>query len=314
MRFEDNILFHTFTTEAYMPWAELYLESLRRVYGDGVQVRMDTLNVSDESLQVLNQINSKLDLHNHREDHVHAACELGLDAQTFQHWKTDVETGNVTPDNYLYKIYISVNKRYRNLQQVLHEAQQAGFKYVIHSDVDIYFRHKLDGLLKILEANDFAAYFRSGAKSQEKVLGAFLGFNLSPQTDVFLSEWMQQIDAVPFHQRWRGFGQSVLWYASEKSQDLVRIADLSNHEKAPVYSQMFAQEADFWLGSNSISFNSQKTPLLLAWKDFKDSLPRMQANDLYSGSDTFFLKATNRILENIYMLARKLKRMLQRKW
>ena len=305
-----DVLFHTFTTDGYIAWAELYLESLRYVYGGDVNVRMDALNLSDNQIAVLKKINSRLDLRNIRKDYRQAAEEVGVDVNTFQSWKAELESGKLTDDNYLFKIYISVNQRYRNMQYVIEEAKNNKFKYLIHSDIDAYFRKNFDGFLNTLNTYDFAAYFRNKYKnSREKILGAFLAFNLEGNIDKFVAEWMRQIDAVQFRHRWRGFGQSALWYATENTKNDVKIINLSAHDHAPVYSQMFKKAAHFWLGSNSIS-SRKDTPLNKGWKDFKKGFPRIKADNKQKNLKTSFFEIFNLVYDVIYMLARRVKRKL----
>jgi hypothetical protein len=274
---------------------------------------MDALNLKDSQANILKKIHSGLDLRNHQKDYRQAAREEGIDPEKFELWKDEVTAGKATEESYLFKVYISVNQRYRNMQSVIQEAKKDGYKYLIHSDVDIYFRKSLDGLLQILNENDFAAYFRNREKCSQKILGAFLAFNLQKNAGVFVKEWMKQIDAVPYRQRWRGFGQSVLWYASENTKNMTSIADLSNYNQAPVYSQMYDGFADFWLGSNSIS-SRKHIPLKKAWKDFKKGFPRISAKEPHQNLKSIMLEPFHMFYDLCFTLARRINRKIHNKW
>lgn len=305
----DKVLFHTFTTDGYIPWAELYLESLRYHYGDKVNVRIDSLNLNDAQVDLLKKIHSRLDLRNVCKDYGEAAREIDVSPDRFQRWQTELESGKINKDNYLFKIFISVNQRYRSMDEVIAEAIDSGFTYLIHSDVDAYFRRRLDCLFNILETNDLAAFFRNRSKSQEKILGAFLAFNLKGNIREFVTEWMKQIDAVPFRSRWRGFGQSALWYAAQNTKGSVRVADLSAYNGI-YYSQMFEKKAHFWLGSNSISSRND-VPLKRGWSDFKKGFPRIGFANNPKKTKDIFLDKVCLFGDTAYMLARKLKRKLR---
>ena len=310
----DNVLFHTFATQGYLHWAELYLESLRYVYGDNVHIRMDAINFDQDDIKMLKHIKSNLDIRNHIIDYKEEGKKLGIEHDVFQSWKNEVEKGCVTSNNYLFKIFISVNKRYRNMQFVIDEAKNKGFKYLLHSDIDAYFRKSLNGLFDIMYENDIGAYFRRSSKDTQKVLGAFLVFNLQRNCFPFINEWMHQIDSVPFQNRWRDFGQSVLWYAIINTKDKVSIVDLATQYKAPIYSQMFDTSAHIWFGSNSISLNKRETPLNKSWKDLKTGLPRIRLSQKNKISQNYFLMYVYHFFDFMYMCLRKLKRKLQYRW
>lgn len=246
----DKLLIHTFLTEGYMPYAELFLESLRYLYGDYIQVKLTGLNLSEGSINFLKRIYGNLEIDNKKVDDQEIVNKLKTDPQTIETWRQEIERGVTTESNFWYKLYISVEQRYRSLDKVVEEAKTEGFKYILHSDVDIYFRKPFAGkLLKIMKDYDLGVYSIDKKQHTAKYFGGFICFNLK-EIDSFINQWMKEIDSVPFEKRWKGFGQSALYFAIHNAPK-AKIGDLSSIEESPKRSGRFEKDADFWQASNS---------------------------------------------------------------
>lgn len=246
-------LVHTFATEGYLPWLELLLESLWVHSREKLAVRADTLNLSDEDTDRLQQTYPNLELHNQNLSDPDIANELGVSEDELAGWKGEIEDGRVSDRNYLYKIFISVSRRYRALDGVIAKAKEDGYEVLIHTDSDLYVRSDLadSALVDTIREHDVSFYVNEGALLHtRKILGAFLCFNLTGNIDEFVRAWMGEIDQVPFFDRWKGFGQSVLWYAMNGTSG-VDIYDLNSIRDRFKHSRYFDADADMWFGSNS---------------------------------------------------------------
>lgn len=272
----DRLLVHTFATDNYVAWAELFLEALRFHHGQRPHVRLDGWDLSDDRIALLRKIYANLDVRNRSGGDEDVAEKLGVDLATVLGWKDEIEYGETTDRNFRFKLFISVDQRYRSLQSVAAEAKERGYDYLIHSDVDVYLRRPLHRLLEIIDRHDISVFLRETDLHRMKALGAFLGLNLKGNVDAFLERWMREIDAVPLGERWRGFGQSALWFAIEKSHD-IRLADLTTIPDGPRYSKRFDKKADLWLTSNSKVIGPVKrTARKRCWDDLKRGLPRVE--------------------------------------
>lgn len=250
----EALMIHSFVTDGYVPYAELFLEALRFHYGEQIFVRLDGWNLSQEQIQTLKRIYTNIEIHNILMPIEELAEILGVTQEKALAWKRDIELGIPTEKNYLYKIFISVNKRYRSMDGVVDQAKHSGYKYLLHVDIDIYFRSRfLESLLEIMEEYDFVIYMNKAKSHTAKVLGAFLGFNLQNNIDFFVKQWMKEIDSVPFYERWKGFGQSVLWFAIQHCAH-VRVGDLSTISGSPRRSDTFDPSAHFWQSSHGKMF------------------------------------------------------------
>ncbi|MEX2489687.1 MAG: hypothetical protein WD356_09210 [Pseudomonadales bacterium] len=274
---ETNALFHSFTTGGYAAWGELFLESLRAVYGSNLNVWIDGLNLSEHQITVLENTYKDVRVVNEIENDKTVEEVIGTNAEDIHRWMNEIEMGITTGENFKYKLYMSVNKRYRNLGSVIKDAGDMGYKYFVHTDIDLYFRHEINGVFDILDNHDAAFYFRPAADHTYAVLGAFLAFRLNANTIRFVDEWMAQIDKVPFKERWRGFGQSVLFFTYEKVGSGVSVADLSSIEQAPKISKKFEPNAHIWMNSNSLTFGNIKlSSRKKSWNDLKRKYPKLE--------------------------------------
>lgn len=271
----DRILVHVFITDNYLSWAELFLEALRFHHGERFRVRVDACDLSEAQISLLSRVYSNLEIHNRSIDWARIAKDMDVDQSTMDRWRTDVSRGQVNDTNVRVKLFISVSQRYRSMEAVLRTAKAEGYEMVLHSDADVYIRRPLEPLFRILAENDIALFMRPTKKRDTmKVWGGFIGFRLGEGTDRFLGNWMAHIDAVPPGERWRGFGQSVIWYATQETEG-IRIGDLSILEEAPRFSKEFDPTATLWIGNSSLVGPTKVITLRRFWDDLKAGLPRL---------------------------------------
>lgn len=273
-------LVHSFITDTYLPWAELFLESLRISQNRIFDVRIDTYNVSENQKELLKNIYPGIQIYDQGHGFEEIAKLHGVNMSTVNQWRTEVAKGNTTDSNFPFKLFITVDKRFKGLQNVVDSARQEGYQFVIHSDIDIYFRKTLVPMLEMMKHYDVGFYFRKEENLDRlKTLAAFMVFKTNAKSKSFLEQWIKEIDSVPIHKRWRGFGQSTQYYAAEKCKN-VCFADFTSVVGAPVYSKTYEQKADFWLNSNSILSRAgfdggMEIARRKSWNDLKHKLPRI---------------------------------------
>ncbi len=271
----DRILVHVFLTANYLAWAELFLESFRRHHGERIHVRVDGRDLGDEDMALLRNVYTNMEIHNETIDRPALADSLGIDAATLDKWRWQVSRGTLTDENRHLKMFYTVTQRYRSMAAVLRQARDDGYDCVLHSDADVYVRGSLDSFFEVVADHDVSMYLRRWEQNHAyKVLGAFIGFNLTGRTDRFIDNWMRQIDRVSPPDRWRDFGQSAIWFALEETDGL-SIGDLEILPAAPRYSKSFEDDATLWLG-NSFGLGENKViSLNRSWDDYKARLPRV---------------------------------------
>lgn len=271
-------LVHTFTNETYFPWAEMFLEAVRIQHGYDFAVRVDVYNVSEKKRDFLRRV-FPLNIYDQGSGYHELAEQQGVGMETVEEWRDQIAQGTVTDTNFPFKLFMSVDKRYRNLYEVVKTARDQGYEYVIHTDIDVYIHRPLHDMLDLMKEYDVGLYFRPHAEGHHrKTLGAFVVFRLTDETEHYVQQWMNEIDAVPKTERWIGFGQSTQYFAIGKSPG-TRFADFSKLEKAPKYSKSYSKNAHLWLNSNSVMPGRGSEALELArkrsWDDLKGRLPRI---------------------------------------
>jgi hypothetical protein len=246
-----QIMVHSYVTDGYMDYAELFLESLKIAYNEEIHVKIDSCNLSEDKIDRLRKIYNNIDIRNKNIDYEILSNNLNVELKTVLRWKKEIEMSRTTEKNYLFKVFISVDQRYRSLDKVIDEAKKENYDYLLHLDIDIYFRKKfIEKLITTMKNFDLGVYFNNSNEHAKKYWGGFICFNLKGSLDSFVHRWMSEIDKYPLQQRWKGFGQSVLYYAIENDEYL-KIVNLSEDEKSPTRSNKFDVNADFWQGSNS---------------------------------------------------------------
>jgi len=254
-------LLHTFTTAGYLPWLEVLLESAWLHSGDRLDIRVDAMNLADADVARLRERYPNLDLRNQHLSDSEIAPMIGITEDRLAAWKTEIEDARVTDRNFLYKVFISVNQRYRAMDGVIAEAKAAGYDALIHADADLYVRADLtqSALAEEIMRHDLSLYINDSLvalQHHRKVLGAFLCFNLRGNIDSFVETWMAEIDRVPFLNRWKGYGQSALFYAINRAGE-VNVFDLNEITGRFRPSRRFEEDADIWFGSNTRALSTR---------------------------------------------------------
>ena len=97
---------------------------------------------------------------------------------------------------------------------------------------------------------DFACLVRSNKNHLTNILGAFLIFNLNGNMKPFVTAWENEILKVLPRDRWRGFGQSVLWFTFESFKDKINVLNIADIKDAPFISKEY-EDSEIWLNSNN---------------------------------------------------------------
>lgn len=246
-----KIMIHGYVTDGYVDYARIFLESLHELYGNCIYVRLDSCNLSNAEIYELKNIHFNLNIYNTQLDIDELAKKINKTRDTILKWKKEVEMSRTTVKNYLYKLYISVDKRYKLIQHIINEARRHNFDYLLHMDIDNYFRGPfLEKLLAAAKNCDIAIYSNDINSHTKKYWGGLIYFNLHGSIDPFVSQWMYELHRYDLTSRWKGFGQSAINFAIEKSNG-IEIADLSKLEDGPKRSNSFDKNADIWRSSNS---------------------------------------------------------------
>ena len=272
----EKVIIHSFLTSGFVPWGEFFLEAVKYLYGERIRVWIDGRDLTDEDIRLLKSCYSNIEIRNEKSDYEGLAKVAGVDMKTVDRWRMETEQGTMTEENRLCKIFISVNQRYRSMEDVYERAKQTDFDLLLHCDADVYIRQGLEEVFNAMDKNQFGLFIRTNKPHRLKVLGGFLAFNLKNPPDQFVQTWMNEIDKVAFLDRWKGFGQSVIWFAYEQCKDTVSIVDFNKLSSGMKFSKKFETERALWVGNSKVKKRGpdKVVTLPLFWKDLKERLPR----------------------------------------
>lgn len=247
---KKGFILNSFFTQGYSHWAELFLESSIKTFGDQAEIWVDTFNIDEET-----KIFFETRYPDVKFNHLYIAMEqiandLNLTKEKVSQLYHNVETGIVNSENFLLKVYISVQLRYRGVIEQVRQASYEKYSKFVHCDIDLYFRKDWARLDNLYNDFDLAFLRRSEKNHLTNILGAFLIFNLNGEIDMFLSAWEDEIQKVLPRDRWRGFGQSALWFAYKKVCKNTKVLNLKDLGDPPFLSKTY-EDSEIWLNSNN---------------------------------------------------------------
>lgn len=272
-----DVCVHAFFSDGLYGFAEVFLEAIKLHHGKDLHIILETLDLSEEKVHQLQNFYPNVEIRNKPLDYNKYSQLTGEDIETLKRWKNEVESVVTSTENFRWKILMSVEERYRSMLRIASEAREAGFKVLIHSDIDLYFRKKLDGLVDFVRSNDVSITFNDKG-NKFKVLGALIGFSLNENSIGFLEEWMKQIDSIPTKDKPRGYGQTSFSNAYLEQERECKWGDLKD---VVTISKMRDTDADIWIGNSHRGRNRKEITVEVFNRDLEEKKRRP---DSYLGS------------------------------
>lgn len=228
------MILHSFLTDGFFPWAKIYLESFKFHHGEDIHIVLCTVNLSRNQINDLHGLYNNLNVINKFIDIQKVSDEWGLDLQTVLKYKEQIEKVHVTDEARIWKQFISADKRIRSIYDVMKIHKDKD--YLLHSDIDIYFRTNLKRLFKLIRNNEISIRFRLNSSLQRKVMGGIIGFKLDEKVFSFMERWIKYLDDVPIVKRKEGYGQTSFYltykdFESEYKWGDIPISYISPHMK-----------------------------------------------------------------------------------
>jgi len=204
------MIIQAYLTDGFFPWAEFWLESLRHFHPN-IPVILSTRNLTNEQIAQLESVNN-VTVQNEELTYAKLAKLANLDINKMMDFKKQVETVHVTNENKIWKLMISADDRVKSVYKVLKQVRDQT-DFLMHIDIDMYFRKPLHDLFDIITAHVVSMRFRLHSKENRKVLGSLQGFKLCDKTFKFMETWIKYIDNVKPVNRPLGYGQTSCYYA-----------------------------------------------------------------------------------------------------
>jgi len=240
------MIIHTYLTDGFLDWGKLFLESYKYYNGEDKKIIMDTRDLNKKQIKSLKKLYNNLEIKNKQIDYIEVAKRARVDINKIKAFKDRVENQSVDKDSKYWKLYISVEDRYRNtIKEVIENNTHED--YLLHMDIDMYVRDKLNFLFDFIKKYDISIRFRNkkGKETNDnrKVLGNIIGFKICNETLDFINTWRKYIDAVPLHQKYKGYGQSSFWYAYKEHKNKLTWGNIPETAKSK------ASGAILWTGN-----------------------------------------------------------------
>lgn len=208
---------HAYLTNGFIEWAEFFLETFKFHHGESIPVILTTRDLTYNQIESLHDIYGNLLIENEELPMKRLCKEANVSYKQMMKFKRETETHHVTMKNRVWKLLISADDRYKSVGDVMKRNQHEDF--MLHYDIDMYFRDRLDGLFKIMKENDISLRFRLKSKLNRKILGSVLGFKVSSKSIAFMDQWAKHVDAIKPAERPLGYGQTSCYYAFKDMED-----------------------------------------------------------------------------------------------
>lgn len=258
----EKVIIHSYLTDGFFGWAKLFVESFKFYHGVEHKIFLSTRDLNEKQQNELKSLYSNLHISNKQLDLKDIASRAKMSVQRIKQLKKHIENSAVTKNTFIWKQAISVEDRYRNsiLEAMIAYPDE---DFLIHFDIDMYFRVYLKQLFDIVRANDISIKFRLKSKLSRKVMGGLIGFKLNKKTRKFMKRWVYHIDAKPLYQKPLGYGQASFYLAYCDLKD-----DLKwGHIPSKFISPRFAETDVVWSGNNK---RGKTRNLKICYKDFEE--------------------------------------------
>jgi len=203
------MIIHSFLTDGFFPWAKIYLKSFKFHHGEKLHIVFCTVNLTENQINELHSLYSNLNVINKFIDIQEVSDSWGMDLQIVLKHKKQIEKVHVTDEARIWKQFISADKRIRSIYDVMKEYNHED--YLMHTDIDIYFRTNLQDLFTLIKNNEISIRFRLNSSLQRKVMGGMIGFEINNKVFNFMDRWVEYLDAVPIVKRETGYGQTSFY-------------------------------------------------------------------------------------------------------
>jgi hypothetical protein len=198
------MIIHSFLTDGFYDWAELFLKSFKQQYNnEEYLIYFDSKGLSNTQIVNLKNVYSKLTIKNEDYDWNHISEYLGLSINEIKIIKNNIEAGNrITPENVIWKLYIAAEQRFtKYVPSIMKE-----HKYILHLDIDTYFVNKITPLFDMIYDNDITLTIRE----KDAAIGV-MGLNVNNRVNKFFDEWSNEMFKLDIKKRPRAYGQTSFY-------------------------------------------------------------------------------------------------------
>lgn len=221
------MLIHSYLTDGFYEWAKLFIDSFKYHHGESYILVLTGRNLDEDQINELRSRYRNIIVENKEIDFKSLSKRTGVTKKELKNAKYEIENDRIkTRHGTLWKQFISVEDRYRN--SIIDILNRFNPSYMLHMDIDTYFRGKIDELFKIIKQNDVSIRFRlDRVREDRKVLGNIIGFNNTTNKSIqFLNTWIDYIDKFYLLDKPKGYGQTSFYYAYLDMKNKIKFGDI----------------------------------------------------------------------------------------
>jgi len=211
------MMIHAYLTDGYYDWAQLFLKSLKYHHGEEFLVVLSSRDLDESKIENLHSLYNNLDVINKGFNINKMAKRAGVSREKLLKFKKQIETSHVTPASNVWKTMIADDDRIRDIYQIMQRYKDQ--EYMIHFDVDMYFKKPITELIEIVKSNDISIRLRLQSKMTRRTMIGVQGYKLTDLTIRFVKDWIKNIEKVPVNRRPLGHGQAACYHSYMKFKD-----------------------------------------------------------------------------------------------
>lgn len=260
------MIIHSYFTDGMYENAQLFLDSFKWHNGEDIKIILDSRDINEKQIKNLKKRYGNLEIRNKSININKVAEKAGISVNDIKKFKKEIETDSVSKNNKVWKLYISVEERYRDAVYSVFSDYKDIEDYLFHMDIDFYFRKNIQDIMEFIKEHDISIRFRKKAIEKKRynrcVLGNMIGLKLSDDVENFLKTWHKKINAVPLSDKQKGFGQASFYYAYLDHRNKLDWGDIPPN----LIPKNKAPNAYIW----SSNRGGNKKNLKKFWEDFKN--------------------------------------------
>lgn len=225
------MIIHSYFTEGYYGWAELFLKSLRKTNGDNLKVILSSRNLDMTRQAKISKLYPNITLMNKNLQYDRMAQRANISKQTLLQYKERVENIKVDKESKVWKLMIAAEDRLKEISWLLELYKEP----ILHVDIDTYVTKDISPILEVVENNDFTTRWRfekqmkrDGCVKYENraTLISVQGYNGENNSRVFLRDWIDALCEVGPAKRPTGFGQTSCYRTYLRHKGYMKFGDV----------------------------------------------------------------------------------------
>lgn len=206
------MILHAYLTDGFFGWAKIFVESFKYTNGENIPIVLSTRDLTIDQIHELEMLHKNVYVQNRALDKEAMAKRAGISLNKLLVHKKQIENVHVTDPSKIWKLMVAADDRVKSIRACLQSYESSKHNYVLHCDIDLYFRKKITELFNLVRANDISFRFRLTSKPNRKIMIGVQGLHIKKSIP-FLNKWIKYVNDVKPADRPLGYGQTSCFYA-----------------------------------------------------------------------------------------------------